>query len=100
MDREQPEGKLQEGERITGAEIELHCPDRQPTILGETDEHGRFQRRAAREIPVDCRLTARREGYHPRSYDVAEVCADRTSDDEHCEYVGFTVRLFATQEAP
>lgn len=96
IDRQQPEGGLQKGERIAGAQLELHCPGRRPVVLGETDEYGRFHRRAAREIPLDCRLTARREGYHPRSYDVADVCAREATIDDHCDYAGVTIRLHPT----
>lgn len=99
VDREVPEEGLQPGKRLSGAEIELHCPGRAPNVLGETDAYGRFKHRGAREIPVDCRLTARRDGFQPRSYEIAEVCASLSwRDNQLCEYLGFTVRLVGITE--
>lgn len=100
MDYETEDGEFQPGRRISGAILELNCPDDEPKIVARSNQFGRFIVRDDTLLKRECELLVRHGDYVSRTYLVDEACPDVASSDHsrgrvdrHCGRFALAVRL-------
>ena len=74
-------------EPVSGAQVTMLCPEREPLVLGETDASGRFEHDVGAPFSNACWIVTEKSGLYSERVRVLDACAYSRRTDQCIEAV-------------